>query len=503
LPTEPLSNVDTAWLRMEGASHPMMITMAMVFGAPLNLERLRAAFENRFLRFRRFRQRVVEPTQPTGRPCWEDDPGFDLAHHLQATSLQPPGDEAALRDLISSLTSTQLDLSRPLWQFHLVEGYGEGCALVGRVHHCLADGPALLHVLAAMTGEAQADAEPAVALAVSGAHPDRSLTAATLDATAWVTETLARQGSKIVRNPLHLLRLARLGTGSMSALSKLLLRSPDPNTAFKGSLGSAKRTAWSAPLALEEVRAVGRVVDGTVNDVMLAAATGALRRYLQGRGEPVDGLTIRTGLSVNLRSPDMEPQLGNHAGAFLVSLPIGVADPLERLDTVKRTMDALKDSPEGAMVFGLLNALGMAPADTQQALVERYCTGETAMTANVPGPRETVRLAGAPLEMLLFWVPAFGGVGLNLNMVSYAGQIRLGVATDANLVPDPETIAGEFLVEFEALRASVGQREAGHALDAAGEVSMQEMSAMLDEATRTLDALLERKEQEKGKRSSD
>jgi len=503
LPTEPLSNVDTAWLRMEGASHPMMITMAMVFGAPVNLERLRAAFEERFLPFRRFRQRVVQPPQPTGRPYWEDDPGFDLAHHLQASSLQPPGDEAALRDLIGELMSTQLDFSRPLWQFHLVEGYGEGCALVGRVHHCLADGPALLHVLAAMTGEGQVDAGPAVTSAASGAHPDRSLAAATLDATAWVAETLAEQGVKIVRNPLHLLRLARLGTGGAGALTKLLLRSPDPKTAFRGRLGPAKRAAWSAPIALEEVKAVGLIVDGTVNDVMLAAATGALRRYLQGRGEPVDGLTIRTGLSVNLRSPDMKPQLGNHAGAFLVPLPIGVADPLERLGTVQRTMDALKDSPEGAMVYGLLNALGMAPADTQQALVERYCTGETVMTANVPGPQETVHLAGAPLEMLLFWVPSLGGVGLNLNMVSYAGQIRLGVATDANLVPDPETIAGEFLVEFEALRASAGKREAGDDLHAAGEASMEAMSALLDEATRTLDALLECREQEKGERSSD
>jgi len=503
LPTEPLSNVDTAWLRMEGASHPMMITMAMVFGAPLNLERLRAAFEDRFLPFRRFRQRVVQPTQPAGRPYWEDDPEFDLDYHLQAISLRPPFAEAALRDLIGELMSTQLDFSRPPWQFHLVKEYGEGCALVGRVHHCLADGPALLHVLAAVTGEGQADPEPAVSAAASGAHPDRSLAAATLDATAWVTETLARQGFRIVRNPLHLLRLARLGSSGAGALNKLLLRSPDPKTAFRGSLGSAKRAAWSAPLALEEVKVVGRIVDGTVNDVMLAAITGALRRYLQGRGEPADGLTIRTGLSVNLRSPGMEPQLGNHAGAFLVSLPIGVADPLERLGIVKRTMDALKDSPEGAMVYGLLNALGMAPADTQQALVERYCTGETAMTANVPGPKETVCLAGAPLEILLFWVPAFGGVGLNLNMVSYAGQIRLGVAADANLVPDPETITSEFLVEFEALRASVGQREAGDALDATGEVSMEEMSAMLDEATRTLDALLERKEQKKGKRPSD
>jgi WS/DGAT/MGAT family acyltransferase len=494
VPTEQLANIDAAWLRMEDASHPMAITVAMIFGAPLDLKPVRAVFEDRLLRFRRFRQRVIQPAQPADRPYWEDDPQFDLDYHLQAITLQPPGDEAALRDLISTLMSTQLDLSRPLWQFHLVQQYGEGSALVGRVHHCLADGPALLHVLAALTGEDQADPNAAAEPEVSPAHPDRSLAAAALEATAWAAETLAQEGVKILRNPLHLLRLARLGTGSTSALSKLLFRPPDPKTAFRGKLGTAKRVAWSAPIALEEVTEVGGVVDGTVNDVMLAAATGALRRYLQSRGEAVDELAIRTGLSVNLRSPDMAPQLGNQAGAFLVSLPIGSADPLERLRTVKRTVDALKESPEGAMVYGLLNALGMAPADTQDALVKRYCTGETAMTANVPGPREMIHLAGAPLEMLLFWVPAFGSVGLNLNLVSYAGHMRLGVATDAGLVPDPETIADQFSVEFEALRASAGGPGARDGVDAAREGSMAEMSAMLDEATRTLDALLERQE---------
>jgi diacylglycerol O-acyltransferase len=498
VPPEQLSNIDTVWLRMEDASHPMMITMALIFGAPLSLEPLRVAFEDRLLRFRRFRQRVSQPAQPTSRPCWEDDPEFDLGYHLQASPLQPPGDEAALRDLISSLMSTPLDLSRPLWQLHLVEEHGEGCALVGRIHHCVADGPALLHVLAALTGKEQTDRKPAVVQEVSSTHPDRSFAAATLEATAWTAETLAQEGTKILRNPRHLMRLARLGTGSMSALGKLLFRSPDPQTVFRGKIGPDKRVAWSAPVALDEVKAIGRVADSTVNDVMLAAAAGTLRRYLQSRGEPVDGLTIRTGLSVNLRSSDTALQLGNQAGALLVSLPVGVADPLERLRTVKRTMDTLKESPEGVMVYGLLNALGMAPADTQDALVERYCTGETAMTANVPGPKEMIYLAGAPLETLLFWVPAFGSVGLNLNFVSYAGHIRLGVATDAGLVPDPETIADEFLVEVEALRASVSELEARNVLDAASEMSIEEMSAMLDDAARTLDALLERQVHEKG-----
>jgi WS/DGAT/MGAT family acyltransferase len=243
-------------------------------------------------------------------------------------------------------------------------------------------------------------------------------------------------------------------------------------------------------VGLEDIKAVGRPIGATVNDVMLAACAGGLRRYLQGRGEPVDGLTIRAGLSVDLRSPADGLELGNQAGAFLVGLPIGVADPLERLIVVKLEMDRLKRSPEGALVRGLLSALGQAPADTQDALVEAYCTRDTAVMANVRGPSETIYLAGAPLESLLFWVPAFGRTGVGLNIISYAGLVRISVASDGGLVPDPETIVGAFLAEFEELRALAQQHEDDRAED---QSSFLEMSIMLDEAMSTLDAILERR----------
>ena len=490
MPMEPLSNIDTAWLRMEGASHPMMITLVMTFGAPLDLERLKAAFEERLLQFRRFRQRVSQPAQPHTRPYWRDDPGFDLDYHLQPVSLQSPGDEAALRDLISELMSTQLDLARPLWQFHFIEEYGQGWALVGRVHHCLADGPALLHVLVTMAENASGDQPAASGSTEVQAPQNRSPATASLEATIRATEAMAQEGAKIMRNPMRLFSLARLGSGSTRALSNLLFRSSDPKTAFRGKLGTEKRVAWSVPISLTDVRAVGRLVDGTVNDVMLAAVTGGLRRYLQSCGERVDGLRIRTGLSVNLRSPEEQIELDNHAGAFLVSLPIGVDHPLARLSEVKRTMDALKSSPEGTIVYGLLNALGMAPAEIQDELLASYCTRETAMTANVPGPAERLDLAGAPLDMLMFWIPAFGGVGLNLNIVSYAGQVRLGVASDKGLVPHPERIVDEFLVEFDSLRALADEPESGSVDGAVSDDSFEALNAMLDDAARTLDDML-------------
>jgi hypothetical protein len=233
-----------------------------------------------------------------------------------------------------------------------------------------------------------------------------------------------------------------------------------------------------------------------VNDAMLAAVTGALRRYLEGRGEPVQGLAIRAGLSVNLRAPDATFSLGNQAGALLVELPVGLDTALDRLRQVKRSMDEIKSSPEATVVWTLLNALGRAPAEMQDRLVETYCSRETAVIANVPGPGETVCLAGAPLSSLMFWVPALGGAGLCLTIVSYAGRVWFGAGTDQNLVPDPEVIMAEFHAEFESLRHAVSELAPDRDGEAVGESSIETMNALLDEAIARVDALLEDQEAE-------
>ena len=463
---EPLSHADAAWLRLENPVSPMMITALLTFGAAIPFERLWATFEERLLPQARFRQRAVQPR--SSQPYWEEDPGFDLGYHLQRASLPPPGNEAALQELVSELLSTPLDLSRPLWQFHLVEPYGSGCALVGRVHHSLADGPALNQVLCTLAG-----VKPAGLKRETGQSVETGL--------ARVVDALTQGGVDLLANPRGLLHLALLGTDHAAALIRLLLREPDPETVFKGKLGPAKRAAWSKPVALAEVKTVASLVRGTVNDVMLAAIAGALRRYLQRDSGAVDGLTLHAGLSVSGRATGAEPGLGNQVGALLVPLPVGLADPVERLAEVKQRMDELKGSPDASLVAGLLAALGEAPPDLQEIIVERYCSQDTAMIANVPGPSERICLAGAPLEALLFWIPAFGRVGLCLSISSYAGQVRLSVATDQGLIPDPEVILSGFHAEFDALLVLARQR---------GSDSFKIMNAMLDEVMQTLDAML-------------
>ncbi|MFC2023901.1 wax ester/triacylglycerol synthase domain-containing protein, partial [Chloroflexota bacterium] len=146
-----LSFVDNAWWRMEDPTNLMMISGVLVFSEPVDYERLRTTIEHGLLPFDRFRQRVVHSKKLWRAPHWEDDPGLDLDYHLKRITLPAPGDQAALQELASDLASTQLDLSRPLWQFHLVDGYGQGSALICRLHHCIGDGIALVHVLLSLT----------------------------------------------------------------------------------------------------------------------------------------------------------------------------------------------------------------------------------------------------------------------------------------------------------------------------------------------------------------
>jgi len=487
----PLSAVDVAWLRMEDPTNLMMISGILVFGTPMDYDRLRTTLECTLLDFRRFRQRVVQPQSPLRTPYWEDDPCFDLDNHLERISLPAPADRAAIQDLASALASTQLDSSRPLWHFLLVENYEEGCALICRLHHCIGDGLALVHVLLSLTDsdpdapwpEASAEAEE------QAVRPRRRRlfrrSRSVLRKTRQATCMLLREGCETLTHPDRIGDLVHLGADGAKAAAVLALRWPDPKTVFKGPLGVSKRAAWTEPLPLQDVKIVGKELGGTVNDVLLTAMAGGLRRYLQSRDEPVDGLDFRAIIPVNLRPTEDKPRLGNRFGLVFLSLPIGIAEPDSRLLEVKRRMNGLKGSLEAPVAFGILNAIGMSPEPIQDLVVSIFGTKGTAVMTNVMGPREQLYLAGAPLEALMFWVPQSARLGIGVSILSYAGKVWMGVITDVGLVPDPETIVEGFHAEFDDLLAL--------ARKAQETPSLREIAARLDEVTATLDAVLEKR----------
>jgi diacylglycerol O-acyltransferase len=468
----PLSNVDTAWLRMEEPTNLMVISGVMIFSTPLNYQHLQTVIENRLLSFDRFHQRIVENRQHSGTYSWEEDTNFDLSYHLQRIATPMPDDQAALQELVGQYMGTPLDFSRPLWQLHLIEHYGSGSALICRLHHCIADGIALVQVLLSLT-----DSTPTVPHD-QGHQVSNDIVSS--------TPGLHEAGIEILIDPSRLIDLAKLGADSAAALGRLVLRIPDPPTIFKGNLGVTKRAAWSLPISLDEVKAIGRATGSTVNDVLVTTMTGALRRYLIDRHQIVTDLEIRAVIPVNLRPLDEYSDLGNKFGLVFLSLPIGVIDPLERLHRLKSRMDDVKGTPEAVVAFSILNTVGMAPYQIQDLVVDLLQTKGTTVMTNVPGPREIRYLAGSPLDTIMFWVPQSGHLGLGVSIISYAGRVLLGVATDQGLVPDPDKITIAFHDEFEQLTALAKELE-----KRTTHGKLCEMSAQLDQALKELDDLLD------------
>jgi WS/DGAT/MGAT family acyltransferase len=453
-----MSNVDVAWLRMDDPTNLMVINGVLVFEGRMEVERLRAVVERRLVPIPRFRQRVV--TGP-GRPRWEPDPEFDVHRHLVETELPGAGGDDALGAEISRLMSDPLDYARPLWSFHLLHNYQGGhSVLFARVHHCIGDGIALMLVLLSLTdlpgqGEGLAG-NPLSDLFLPGDTD--------LEAVREHTHRVLPDAMRLLLHPVEALRSSRrwlVRTAATGCFGRLALRPNDPKTVFKGPLGVAKRVAWSDPVPLTEIKALQDSLGGTINDLLLTAMTGALRRYLERRGGlPAGRLDFRAAVPVNLRPLENMVNLGNEFGLVFLPLPVGIAEPERRLAELRRRMARLKRSAESVMVLGALRFLGMGPAAIQRLVVRILGGKATAVMTNVPGPREQLWFGGRPIRDIFFWVPQSGRLGIGISICTYAGAARLGVVTDQGLVPDPEAIVAAFHQELDAMHRLAGRRAA-------------------------------------------
>ena len=447
---EPMSRVDTAWLRMERPTNPMMITGVLMFAEPMSLKALKQAIKQRFLAYSRFRQKSVDT--PSGA-YWQDDEHFDLDWHVRESALPGKGDKKSLERFVSQLASSPLDTSKPLWQFHLVERYDGGSAVVARIHHSYADGIALVQVLLSLTDTSRhpvKGSELAKAwLKQDGANVARRVGA--VDRYMKLGGKVIEQGMAMYRDPSLAGVIAKEGGEIARELLYALSLPDDPPSMLRGRLGVSKRVAWAEPLDLEEVKAVGRACDCTVNDVLMAAAAGALRDYMLERGESVDGMTLRATVPVNLRPLEHAKKLGNHFGLVFLDLPVGESNPIRRLEHVAECMNQLKNSRQAIVAFGLLAALGMAPTPLQELALEMFSRKATAVATNVPGPQQPLYMAGCTLREMMFWVPQTGSIGIGISILSYNGHVHFGLIADAKLIPDPDAVIRRFGPEFDKL----------------------------------------------------
>ena len=451
---EPMSRVDTAWLRMERPTNPMMITGVLMFAEQMSLVQLKKVIQQRFLAYKRFAQKPVEGA--TGAQ-WVEDEHFDLDWHVRLSGLpgkgSPAAEKKALERFASQLASSPLDPTKPLWQFHLVERYQGGSALVARIHHCYADGIALVQVLLSLTDTSR-DSSKASRLDKAWLKQDAEPVArrvGAVDKYMKLGGKMLEQGMAMYRDPTLAGLIAKEGGEIARELVTALALPDDPPSLLRGRLGVSKRVAWAEPLDLEEVKAVGRACECTVNDVLMAAAAGALRGYMLERGEALDGMTLRATVPVNLRPLEHAKKLGNHFGLVFLELPVGEANPLRRLERVADCMNQLKNSRQAIVAYGLLAALGVAPPPLQELALEMFSRKASAVATNVPGPQQALYMAGCTLRDMMFWVPQTGSIGIGLSILSYRGQVHFGLISDARLIPDPDNVIRRFGAEFDKL----------------------------------------------------
>ncbi len=462
--SERMSKVDTAWLRMDTEANLMMIVGVWSIRPGITLGALRERVAERLLQYPRFRQKVVEDALLGAQ--WVADKDFDIARHVVAEvplPLRGQSRDEVLRKRVGELCTQPLDPAHPLWQFQLIEDMGDGSsALIARIHHCIADGIALIAVMLSITDGGKAPPRRAPKVEPEEPHETDWLLDAFLRPMSNMTVKAIGMTGKGVAKGMNLamnggtpmdssLEMARLGYQAVSDVAAFALMPDDSPTRLKGKPGVGKTVAWDDSLALDEVKAVGRALGASINDVLLACAAGAIGRYLTDKGEDPAGKEIRAMVPVNLRPLEQAWQLGNRFGLVPLVLPIGIANPVERLFAVRARMSELKGSFQPVMAFGLLSVAGLLIKPVQHAMLNIFARKATAVMTNVPGPAQALQFCGSTVEKVMFWVPQSGDIGMGVSILTYAGRVQFGLITDTGLCPDPEGIITNFAPEFEKL----------------------------------------------------
>lgn len=413
--TTALSSADAARLWMSTRENPMVVTAILALDGALAEPALRGVLRDRLLGHERFRARIDLPRRPWNAPCWREDPDFSLDHHVTRIALPSGANEAVLARAVSTLASLPLPLDHPPWSACIVDGAAAGSVLVVRVHHAIADGIALLGVLFAVSDEGAGALPPPDAPAPA---PSRASLPAAAD---------------LVRGA--------------ATLGRLLLQRADASGLLAGRLGPRKLVAWSRPVALEPVRRAAHAADAHVNDLVLAALTGALRGALGAHAtEPVHAL-------VPVALAHAPGHLGNQYASVFVALPVHVAAPRERLRLVRDDAHHARDSAGLSLGRTLVGVLGTLGGVAHHAGVQLLSRRASVVASNVAGPPVTLHLAGHAITSLRFAAPSPGAIPLSASVASYAGELSLTVLGDAHLGVTPETITRLFQAELDALVA--------------------------------------------------
>ena len=414
-------------------------------GGHFRIEAVGKAVAGRLHLVPRFRQLLYVPPRRLGGPLWVDAPAFDLTDHIAVLPLPAPGDEAQLLLAIEQLRRRRLDRSRPLWEMWFLTGLPERrVGLFVRMHHAMADGMAGMAIIATLL---DATPDPVPASRRPWLPAPVPTEGELLDDNRRRHRRQLREGLSMLAHPVTTVQQA---LAAWPAMRELLAQRPLPATGLDRLVGP-DRNLTLIRSSLESVKKLARTYDATVNDVLLTVTAGGLRGLLSSRGEPVEGVVLRIYVPVSLHQGPRAHARGNLIGQMVVSLPIGVSDPILKLQLIAQETAQRKARSRPSL--GKLPRGGIAGRAFLK-LLNRQRVNVT--SADIPGPEAPLYFAGARLVEVFPVVPLIGRVSLAVGAMSYAGQFNIMVVADGDAHPDIDIFAKSAQDELRALSAAAG-----------------------------------------------
>ena len=459
--TDRLSPMDVSFLYMETPTTAMHVGGVATFQPPaegFDYERLVELIGQRIALVPRYRQKVRFIPGRLANPVWVDDEDFDVTYHVRRSALPKPGTDAQLRELVGRLQGRQLDRHRPLWEIYLVEGLAAGrVGIITKTHHAMVDGVSAVDI-----GTVILDLTPEPReVPADDWTPSRPPGAASLMVGA-VTD-LVKRPTQALDTARSALVDARASAGKVAGVASGVLQSvlsmarSTPDSPLNVRIGEQRRFGMAAT-ELDDYKRVRKTHGGTVNDVVLATVSGALRSWLLTRGESVTPTTtIRAMVPVSVRSDSKDGQLGNRVSSYFVDLPVGEGNAVMRLHQVSFAMRGHKESGQSVGAEALVQMSGFAPP-TIHSLGARVASSMTrrlfnVVVTNVPGPQFPLYAAGARMLSMYPVVPLAKGQAVSIGLTSYDGGVYYGLNADRDAMPDIDVLAS--LIE-ESLAELVG-----------------------------------------------
>jgi len=466
---ERLSFMDASFLIFETENSPLHVAATVIYEAgPFRLENggidvdvYKEATRRILHRIPRYRQKLAW-IPVFNHPVWVDDRDFNLDYHIRHTSLPRPGGVDQLKRLSARIMSMQLDRARPLWETWIVEGLeGDRFAMITKIHHCMLDGEA-----GADLGQILLSVEPDSRLPedVPAYIPRPAPTA---------TELFRDEMVQRASLPFHALRSFRhfsretenlrdeiaLRARAVGELVGWAVRSPS-ETPVNGPLGPHRNFDWIR-MPLDDVKAVRKALGCTVNDVVLATAAGAVRKFLIRRRVRPEEIDFRVSAPVSVRREEEKGRLGNRVSSWIVRLPVGEEDPRKRLEAIRAVTQDLKSSKQALGVEMMMAVAEWTPG-ILLSLGSRAASGPINMiVTNVPGPQFPLYMLGAKLVESYPQVPLLQGTGIGVALFSYDGHLFWGLNGDYGMVPDLEDFRRAIEDSFRELGEAAGVRAEG------------------------------------------